>query len=386
MPIKPPTERQASLLWFALTGVALATVVALLTAGIWGVGKILDLLSPVIWPLAIAAVVACLLSPIVDFLETRRVPRAHSILLVFALVIATVGAMVASIIPQVLDETGQLVHKVPEYTQRLQERINHLMASPPAFLQHLEPKSMEDQPAATPAQNPLLASATDWVKERLPEAGTWVLQHLARVASGFGLLASLVLVPVYAFYFLLEKRPIQQHWRDYIPFQNPAARAEVVFLCESISQYLVAFFRGQLLVAICDAVLYTIGFLLAGLNYAFLLGLSAVLLLMIPFIGAMVICVSALLLAFVQFGDWRHPAMVLGVVAVVQALESLVISPKIMGDRVGLHPLIIIIAVMVGTTLFGGLLGGILAIPLAAALRVILARYLWKQAPAHPIA
>lgn len=381
MPIKPPTERQASLLWFALTGVALAAVVALLTAGIWGVGKILDLLSPVIWPLAIAAVVACLLSPIVDFLEARQVRRAPAILLVFALVCAIVGAMLASIIPQVLDETGQLVHKVPVYTQRLQERINHLMASPPAFLQHLEPKPAEDQTAAGPAQNPLLASATDWVKERLPEAGTWVLQHLARLASGFGLLASLVLVPVYAFYFLLEKRPIQRHWRDYIPFQNPSARAEVVFVCESISQYLVAFFRGQLLVAICDAVLYTIGFLLAGLNYAFLLGLSAVLLLMIPFIGAMVICVSALLLACVQFGDWRHPAMVLGVVAVVQALESLVISPKIMGNRVGLHPLIIIIAVMAGTTLFGGLLGGILAIPLAAALRVILARYLWKQTP-----
>jgi predicted PurR-regulated permease PerM len=85
-----------------------------------------------------------------------------------------------------------------------------------------------------------------------------------------------------------------------------------------------------------------------------------------------------MLLAFVQFGDWRHPLLILGVVAVVQTLESLFISPKIMGDRVGLHPLIIIIAVMTGTTLFGSVLGGILAIPLAAALRVILARYLWK--------
>jgi predicted PurR-regulated permease PerM len=142
----------------------------------------------------------------------------------------------------------------------------------------------------------------------------------------------------------------------------------------------VAFFRGQLLVAICDAVLYTIGFLLAGLNYVFLLGLAAVLLNMIPFIGAMTICASALLIAFVQFGDWTHPLIVLGVFAVVQTLESLVISPKIMGDRVGLHPFMIIVAVVTGTTLFGSLLGGILAIPLAAALRVILARYVWKKA------
>jgi predicted PurR-regulated permease PerM len=127
-------------------------------------------------------------------------------------------------------------------------------------------------------------------------------------------------------------------------------------------------------------VLYTIGFLIVGVNYAFLLGCVAVLLTMIPFLGAIVICLAALMLAFVQYGDWAHPLMVLGVFAVVQALEGLVISPKIMGDRVGLHPLAIIIAVMTGTTLLGGILGGILAIPLAAALRVIMFRYVWKKA------
>jgi predicted PurR-regulated permease PerM len=86
-----------------------------------------------------------------------------------------------------------------------------------------------------------------------------------------------------------------------------------------------------------------------------------------------------LVIAFVQFGDWLHPLLVLAVFAVVQTLEGLVISPKIMGDRVGLHPLTIIIAVMVGTTLLGGLLGGILAIPLTAALRVVMFRYVWKK-------
>jgi uncharacterized coiled-coil protein SlyX len=132
-------------------------------------------------------------------------------------------------------------------------------------------------------------------------------------------------------------------------------------------------------VAICDAVLYTIGFLVFGVNYAFLLGFAAVLLTMIPFLGAIVICVTALTLSFVQYGDWQHPALVLAVFGVVQSLEGLFISPKIMGDRVGLHPLAIIIAVMAGTTLLGGLLGGVLAIPLAAALRVIMFRYIWKK-------
>jgi predicted PurR-regulated permease PerM len=110
-----------------------------------------------------------------------------------------------------------------------------------------------------------------------------------------------------------------------------------------------------------------------------LIGVSAMVLSMIPFIGASLICLGALIIALVQFGDWLHPLLVLVVFGCVQTVESLFISPRIMGGRVGLHPLAIIIAVMAGTTLLGGLLGGILAIPLTAALRVIMFRYIWKR-------
>jgi predicted PurR-regulated permease PerM len=142
---------------------------------------------------------------------------------------------------------------------------------------------------------------------------------------------------------------------------------------------MIAFFRGQVLVAICDGFLYTIGFMIIGLPYAVLVGVMATFLTMIPFLGAIVTCVTALLIMALQYGDWQHPALVVAVFVVVQALEGLVISPRIMGDRVGLHPLTIIIGVMVGTTLLGGLLGGILAIPLTAVLRVVLSRYVWKR-------
>ncbi|HEV2694445.1 MAG TPA: AI-2E family transporter, partial [Verrucomicrobiae bacterium] len=189
----------------------------------------------------------------------------------------------------------------------------------------------------------------------------------------------LVLIPVYAFHFLLQKRGIEKHWREYLPLRESHAKDEVVFVLEAISGYLVAFFRGQVLVAITDAVLYTIGFLIVGVNYAFLLGFAAVFLTMIPFLGAVVIFITALTLSIVQYGDWLHPLLVLAVFAVVQTLEGLFISPKIMGNRVGLPPLAIIIAVMTGTTLLGGILGGVLAIPLAAALRVIMARYVWRR-------
>jgi predicted PurR-regulated permease PerM len=160
---------------------------------------------------------------------------------------------------------------------------------------------------------------------------------------------------------------------------DSAFKDELVFVLRSINDCMIAFFRGQVLVAISDGVLYTIGFLVIGIPYAILLGAAAVVLTMIPFLGAIIVCLAALTLAFVQFGDWLHPILVLGVFSVVQALEGLVISPGIMRGRVGLHPLAILIAVMVGTTLLGGILGGILAIPLTAVLRAVLARYVWER-------
>jgi predicted PurR-regulated permease PerM len=375
----PPTEKQSRILWFALTGLAVATVIALIVAAVWGLGRILNLLSPVLWPLAIAAVIACLLSPVVDFFERKKIPRARAIILVFVMAFVLVLAVLASIVPQVVDETQDLAARVPDYSKRLQVRVGEFVAQPPEFLRHFMPKPAENANATSNPENSALASATDWLTGSLPEMGSWLLGRIAKVASGFGLLAGLALIPVYAFHFLLQKRGIETRWKDYLPLQDSRAKEEVVFVLDAIKQYLVAYFRGQVLVAISDAVLFTIGFLLIGVNYAFLLGFAAVLLMMIPFLGAIVICVTALLLAFVQYGDWQHPALVLGVFTVVQTLEGLVISPKIMGNRVGLPPLAIIIAVMVGTTLLGGILGGILAIPFAAALRVIMFRYVWKK-------
>jgi predicted PurR-regulated permease PerM len=213
----------------------------------------------------------------------------------------------------------------------------------------------------------------------MPRIGSWIFGQVTKAASWFGVLAGLALIPVYTFYLLLEKRGIEQKWTDYLPVAKSGFKDELVFVLKSINDYLIVFFRGQVLVALCDGILYTIGFFIIGLPYAFVIGAMATVLTMIPFLGAIVTCVAALIIAFVQFGDWLHPGLVLAVFAVVQALEGLVISPKIMGDRVGLHPLTIIIAVMIGTTVLGGLLGGILAIPLTAALRVVMFRYVWKR-------
>src|ERR1035437_3222238 len=210
--MQPPTKKQARVFWFALTGLAVATVIALIVVAVWGLGRVLDLLSPVLWPLAIAAVVACLLSPVVDFFESKKIPRARAIILVFVMAFALVLGVLASVIPQVVVETEQLAAKVPEYSERLQTRINEFLAQPPEFLRHfLPPPQSVTATDANPSgqENSALASATDWLTGSLPEMGSWLLGRIAKVACGFGLLAGLLLIPVYAFYFLLEKRDIE---------------------------------------------------------------------------------------------------------------------------------------------------------------------------------
>jgi predicted PurR-regulated permease PerM len=403
----------------ALTGLAMALLVALLVGIVLGLKWVIQALGPVLWPLAVAGVLAYLLDPVVDFLERKRVPRNRSIILVFSLALMILAAIFASIVPQIIAESRDLISRIPAYVERVQHRAEQWITHPPPLLQNLL-RGRDTPQAALPGTNeaPMavitntegqvvieptnappatrteeasawlagkidadtLGTATGWITKYTPIVGSWLFGQVGRVASWFGMLAGLALIPVYAFYLLAEKKGIQSKWSDYLPVADSSFKKELVFVLGSINDYLIAFFRGQVLVAICDGILYTIGFMMINLRYAVLLGVVATFLTMIPFLGAIVTCAAALILAALQHGDWLHPMLVLVVFAVVQALEGFVISPKIMGDRVGLHPLTIIIAVMAGTTILGGILGGILAIPLTAVLRVVLARYIWKRA------
>jgi predicted PurR-regulated permease PerM len=402
MGLLSPTERQARLLWFAASALSIGIIVTLIVALLWGLGKVLDVLSPVIWPIAVAVIIAYLLDPVVGFFQKRGASRPKAIIAVFAIALIVLTGLLACVVPPIVTETNQLAHRAPEYSQRLRARIEEWLANPPPVVQHFlhrDPPSPAIEPAtpalvgstnavvATPAEAPpptkdsaKLETAAGWIAAFLPKFGLWIAAQVTRIGSLIGVLAGLALVPVYAFYFLLERHNIATKWTNYLPIRESAAKDELIFILSNINSYLIAFFRGQVLVAMCDGILYAIGFLIIGLPYALLIGAAAVFLTIIPFLGAIVIFIAAALIAVVQFGDWVHPTMVLGVFLVVQALEGLLISPRIMGGRVGLHPVTILIAVMTGTTLLGGILGGILAIPLTAALRVLMFRYVWKPA------
>src|SRR5207244_1170908 len=116
------------------------------------------------------------------------------------------------------------------------------------------------QPPAESWERKVTAGAMSWLARALPAVGTWLLGQVSRVAAWVGLLTGLALVPVYCFYFLREKSGIQRNWTHYLPIHESRLKHELIFVLTSINDYLIVFFRGQVLVAACDAVLYTAGF------------------------------------------------------------------------------------------------------------------------------
>jgi len=417
MNLPPPTPQQARIIWAALTGLAFAIILGLIVGLVWGLGRILGVLSPVVWPIAVAAVLAYLLDPVVDFFERRRIPRPRAIGLVFLIAVFLVLGIFSSVVPRLVVETRQLVANVPNFIANIESRavtwVNESHSPLRDLLKRVGiqlPGRPSDTNAAPVVTNSLPAvtnapagittnaqtaqtastlfaqidretvqQASEWVGSALKSTGGWLGRQFSRLTGLFGVIAGLALIPIYLFYLLSEKRFIADNWTVYLPVTDSKFKEEMIFVIRSINDYLIAFFRGQVLVAMCDGVLYGIGFALIGLPYAFLIGVVAMALTIIPFLGAIVTCGAALLIAVVTFGDWQHPLLVLLVFAVVQGIEGYVLQPRILGERVGLHPMVIIVAIMTGTTLLGGILGGILAIPLAAALRVIMFRYVWKK-------
>ena len=368
MAFPSPTEKQAKILWLSLTLLAVAVLLALVVAFAWLLGWVLRELSSVLFPLAIAGIIAYLLDPVVDFLERKRMNRTWAIMIVFLFGLILVGLAVGLVVPKLVVETQQLMTRAPDDAQTAVK-----------WAQDWLQRSTLGARAKEAFQSDFGSDIAGWLQKALPVISEWIIKQMNRFASWIGLFVGLSLVPVYLFYFLKEKSGISKQWTDYLPVQDSWLKDELVFVLRAINDYLIVFFRAQFLVAMSDGVLLMIGFSIVGLNYAILLGLVAGLLSIIPYLGITLSLIPTVILAAVQFQDWQHPAGIAAVFIVVHLLEGYVIAPKIMGERVGLHPLTIIIAVMVGIELMGGVLGGLLAIPLTAALRVVMFRYVWRH-------
>jgi predicted PurR-regulated permease PerM len=254
--------------------------------------------------------------------------------------------------------------------------------------------------SGTASQSWVRAKVNAWVAANSEEIAARVTGGLSRSFQGIlgflGYLVGFLLVPLYLFYFLKESAAIQKNWSDYIPLRASQFKAELVDCLNEINGYLIAFFRGQMLVSMIDGLLVGICLALIGLPYAMLIGVFVALLGLIPYVGNLICLLAAVGVSIAHFGKtnatgelvntlwgiqqvWAYPLIVVAIFTVVQQINSLVTAPKIVGDAVGLHPLTVIFSVLFWSLLIGGLLGALLAVPLTASLKVILRRYVWER-------
>jgi predicted PurR-regulated permease PerM len=230
----------------------------------------------------------------------------------------------------------------------------------------------------------------DWAKTNLPKipgmAWSFVKSSVGGFLGMFGFLLSFIIVPLYLYYFLIESAKIQEQWSDYLPLRASAFKDEVVSCLNEINGYLVAFFRGQLFVSVINGIATGIGLVIVGLDFGLLIGLALCVAGIIPYLGIALCWIPAVIIGAVQGGSalipgdpwWLLPLVVTGVFALVQQIDALFITPRIVGEAVGLHPMTVIASVLVWGLLLGGLLGAILAVPLTASVKVLFQRYIWR--------
>jgi predicted PurR-regulated permease PerM len=231
----------------------------------------------------------------------------------------------------------------------------------------------------------------DSLRKALPTViqKTWnfVRSSVGGFLGVFGFLLSLVIVPIYLYYLLVESRNISESWGDYVPLRASHFKDEVVETLEEINGYLIAFFRGQLLVSLINGAATGMGLVIVGLDFGLLLGLLLCVLGLIPYLGILLCWIPAVLIAALH-GDpwflqgaawWAFPLIVTGIFVAVQQVDGIFLTPKIVGESVGLHPMTVIASVFVWSLLMGGLLGAILAVPMTATIKVLLKRYIWER-------
>ena len=418
------------MMWAALTACFVLLLVVVLGAVIWAAANVISFLQPILIPVAIAAILTYLLDPLVTKMSRGTLSRTKAVALVFAIGFFGLGGLGAWLVPTISIQSANFARQVPAYTDRARDymvdliyRFDHTFgllgeahgksASTSLTNWLIGPAaspSPRAQPMATPTASPAAtASATEMIAPSSPKLTTAERQRiqayvekqipkleqalpivleklwdvLKKSIGGFlgitGFLLSLILVPIYLFFLLNEKPRIQQRWKEYLPLRASPFRDEVAEALSEINRYVTAYFRGQLLVCLVDGILIGVALTIFGLNFAPVIGAMVVVLTMIPYIGIIICWIPAVLIAAFQWGDWTHPIIVTLIFIVIQNLEGIFYAPRIVGNYVGLHPMTVIVSIFAWGLIIGGIIGPLLAVPLTATLKVLLARYVWGR-------
>jgi len=315
------------------------------------------LLRDVLTPFVAGLALAYLLDPVADRLQKWRLSRLSAALLIVVLFVAVfVGALII-VAPLLASQLAGLIEKAPGYVTRLQELLAE-QGGP--LLQRV---------GGEQALQDLQRSLGDMVGQGAKWLGTFMTSLWSGGAALLNILSLLVVTPVVAFYLLLDWDRMIFQIDTLVPVRQ---RTTVRVLAKDIDRAIAGFLRGQTLVCVILGLIYAVGLYAVGLNFGVLIGLSAGLLSFIPYVGTILGFVVGMGVAIAQF--WPEPLMI-GLVALVfavgQFLEGNILSPKLVGETVGLHPVWVMFALLAGGSLFG-FLGLLIAVPVAAAIGVLL--------------
>ncbi len=350
--------------------------------------KAISFLQPVLLPVSVSAILAFLLEPVVKFFMRLKLSRLVSIFLVYISFTGFFVGLAVYIAPPAYRQGVTLVNNFPIYLEKSELLAISTMEKLHRFSQlDFLRQSGSTEAGSTDQFSTIIGTAIDdagiWVQQKIPdlaiESGRFIQRSFGGFLGVFGLLLSLILVPIFLFFFLRDSPSIADNWSNYLPLRASPLKNEIVSLLSEINSYLINFFRGQLLVSMIDGLLIAIALLALGLDFAIIIGIMVAFLGLIPYLGIMICYIPAVIIAAAQFGDWFHPGLVTAIFILANNIDGIFISPKIVGESVGLHPLTVILSVLAWSLILGGLLGAILAVPLTATIKVLLKRYFWDR-------
>ncbi|KRA53403.1 hypothetical protein ASD77_01565 [Pseudoxanthomonas sp. Root65] len=322
------------------------------------VGWLIWLLAPVLTPFVCAALLGWLGDPWVDRLERSGRSRTTAVILVFTLMLLLLVLALVILVPMIERQVVTVIESMPAYRDWFVDKALPWVEQRTGLelVAWLDPDRL-----------------TEWIRGHWQQAGgvaATLFGYFSR--SGFAVMAwvaNLVLLPILTFYFLRDWDTLVERIAALVPRDHIAT---VTRLALESNDVLGAFLRGQFLVMLALGAIYAIGLSVVGLKVGLLVGIIAGLISFVPYLGTATGIVLGVIAALVQSGgDWSLVALVMGVFVAGQMLEGYVLTPRIVGDRIGLHPVAVIFAIMAGGQLFG-FLGMLLALPVAAIANVLL--------------
>lgn len=333
-----------------------------LFAAVLGVLALTVRISQALSSLAIAWFFAYLCDPLADRLEARRVPRTAAVVIITAVLILLLSLFLFLLLPIMVGEIVSLSEDLPDYGAWLFERaIPSIEATFGVELPHTGKEVMD-----------LINANQSEIKEFAYTIYSPVLNFLRNTLGGLvnfivGML-TLAVIPV-AWFFLL--RDIDKMNAAVIELIPPRYRKRFAAFMKQVDEIVSSFIHGQVFVALLLGMMYSIGlWLILDIPLGLVIGIVAGFAAIIPYLGLLIGIVPALIMAFLKYQDWQHPLGVAAVFAIAQAIEGNLITPKVMSNRLGMHPVLVIFSILVGAKLLG-VLGMLLAIPAAAVLQVV---------------